>query len=201
MITSRKYSCIFGILVFSALRVLAFGDPDFEQTRPGELPQWSGAQWAKGTTIQYSAKIIADPASAASGKQYLRIENPNKTTGSVLAHPGIRKIDGFGLKLSCKVRGSALSQIGLFRRDENGKNRKWKNKQETGFKRRDPKKWETLELTYIPEDEDKSFMVYAAVRDGNAEFDDFKLEQFRICPNISTVKRYINRYISNDFNF
>ena len=59
-------------------------------------------------------------------------------------------------------------------------NRKWKNKQETGYKRRDPKKWETLELTYIPENEDKSFMVYAAVRDGNAEFDDFKLEQFRI---------------------
>ncbi|MBQ7208708.1 MAG: hypothetical protein IJS01_12995, partial [Lentisphaeria bacterium] len=175
-----KSSCIPCAVLFAAFGVFAFGDPDFERTEPQELPMWTGAQWAKATTVKFSAKVVEDPKSAASGKRFLRIENPNKTSAGVIAHPGIKKIAGYGLKITGKVRGDGLRLIGVMRRGADGKNRKWHRKQETGFKRLNSETWEPVEFTYIPEEEDASFLIRLAVRDGRVDFDDFKLEPFRI---------------------
>ena len=175
-----KLNCITGAVLAAASGVFAFGDPDFERTEPQELPMWTGAQWAKASTVKFTAKVVEDPKTAASGKRFLRIENPNKTSAGVIAHPGIKKIVGYGLKITGKVRGNGLRLVGLMRRDADGKNRKWHRKQETGFKRLNSETWEPVEFTYIPEEEDASFLIRLAVRDGRVDFDDFKLEQFRI---------------------
>ena len=171
---------IAGIALLASSLAFAFGDPDFELTEPQELPLWSGALWAKGSTVAYTAKVIEDAKEAASGKRFLRIENPNKTSVYVMAYPAIKRVHGYGMKITCKVRGNGLSSVGVTPKGEDGKNRPWKNSNQTEFKRMDSESWASVEFKYIPVKEDVSFMVCLSIRDGRVDFDDFKLEMFKV---------------------
>ncbi|MBQ9502839.1 MAG: hypothetical protein IJU70_11830 [Lentisphaeria bacterium] len=169
-----------GALLAASAGAFAIGDPGFERTEPQELPLWSGAQWAKASTAKYTAKIVEDPREAAEGKRFLRVENPNKTSVYVMAYPSIKRIPGYGMKLSCKARGTGLQCFGFTPYGSNGKVRPWKAKQSTRFKRMTPDKWESFELEYIPEEGDVSFLASLSIRDGRVDFDDFKFEMFRV---------------------
>ncbi len=169
-----------GMALLASSFAFAFGDPDFELTEPQELPLWSGAQWAKGSTVAYTAKVVESPNEAASGKRFLRVENPHKTSVYVMAYPAIKRIQGYGIKITCKVRGNGLCSVGLTPKGEDGKNRPWKNSNQTEFKRLNSESWEPVEFKYIPVEGDVLFMVCLSIRDGRVDFDDFKLEMFKV---------------------
>lgn len=167
-------------MLLAASGAFAFGDPDFERTEPRELPLWSGAQWAKASTVKYTAKIVEAPNEAASGKRFLRVENPHKTSVYVIAYPALKPVPGYGFKVTCKVKGNGLRLVGVTPYGADGKPRKWKNLQQTGFKRLTSETWEPVEFKYVPEEGDVSLMVGLSIRDGRVDYDDFKLETFKI---------------------
>ena len=170
---------IAGIVLLASSLAFSFGDPNFELTEPQELPLWSGALWAKGSKVEYTAKVVEAPNEAAKGKRFLRVENPHKTSVYVIAHPSIKRVQGYGMKITCKVRGNGLCSVGVTPKGEDGKNRPWNNRHQTEFKRLNSESWESVEFKYIPVKEDVSFMVCLSIRDGRVDFDDFKLEMFK----------------------
>ena len=169
-----------GAFLFSASILSALGDPDFERTNPGELPLWSGSQWVKASTAKFSAKIIEDAAKAASGKRFLRVENPGKGSVYVIGNPSVKRIPGHGILIRAKARGNGLANVTITPYDTNKKSVPWTGKHETGFKKMDPEKWHQFELRYTPINEEDTFQIGTSVRDGLVEYDDFKIEFFEL---------------------
>ena len=165
----------FLVSAFLCSHALAISDPGFELTNPQELPLWRGAHWVKGSTVKYSAKIIESPKDAASGKRFLRVENPQKGSVYVLGYPSQNFIQGHIVRLKVKVRGNGLANIMIRPYDAKGKLRPWKAPQQSGFVRVTPDKWHDLQLDYTPVAGDVRFYIWGSVRDGQVDFDDFEL--------------------------
>ena len=108
-----KTTVFAGVSLLAVSSLFAVGDPDFERTNPQELPLWSGAQWAKSSTLKYSAKVIENAKSAASGKRFLQIDSVHKRAVWVMAYPPVRFIDGFGYEATFKVRGKGKFNAGF----------------------------------------------------------------------------------------
>lgn len=166
--------------IFAAPVLFAVGDPDFERTKPQELPLWSGAQWVKASTKKFTAKIVEDAKSAASGKQYLHAENQDKQAVWVLAYPSQKFIPGYGVEITLKARGEGESNFGLNIYGKDGKLRPWHSKISIPYARRDAKKWQELKHRYIPIEGDDRFMLSLGVRKGSAEWDDVKVTTFKL---------------------
>ena len=168
------------ILLSSMPGLFAVADPDFERTNPGELPLWSGSQWVKTSTSQFSAKIIEDAAKAASGKQFLRVENPGKGSVYVIGNPSVKRIPGHGILIRAKARGNGLANVTITPFDTKRKSVPWSGKHEAGFKKMDPANWYQFELRYTPINDEDTFQIGVSVRDGQVDYDDFKIEFFEL---------------------
>ena len=174
---------------FFCCSLAGLSDPGFELTNPQELPLWKGAQWVKGSTVKFSAKIVADPSNAAEGKHFLRVANPGKGSVYVMGYPTQKCIPGYALQLRVKARGNGAANIMIRPFGENGKIRPWRKAQESGFARMDPRKWQTISLRYTPDEKDVRFLVWCSVRDGQVDFDDCRLEFIKNTTPVKAVKK------------
>ena len=191
-----KRTILLSFLLAFAIELPAMGDPDFEVTKPGPLPQWGGALWAKASTIRYDADIIENPAQAASGKHFLRVNNPQKTTAYVIAYPKLKSLPGNALayKISGKVRGTATAAIGFFVYDKNSKLRKWRSTWQTAFKKLSPDKWQDFTITYTPVDGDHLLSAALLTRNGIAEYDSMKVETVKaVAPAKKAVRKAVRK--------
>ena len=164
------------------IAVFAMEDPDFEQTAPGEIPLWSGSLWVKTSKADFSAKIVEDASKAASGKRFLRVENPLKTSVYVIGHPIVKRVSGQGIHIRAKARGTGLANVTITPSDANGKAVPWRGTHEAGFKKMDPEKWHQFDFKYTPVNDEATFQIGISVRDGQVDYDDFKIEFFEL-PN------------------
>ena len=165
--------------ILAAPALFAVGDPDFEQTKPQELPLWSGAKWAKASEKKFTAQIVNDAQSAASGKQYLHVENPAKQAVWVMAYPSVNFTPGYGVEITCKMRGGGASNFGLNIYGKDGKLRPWRPATCLPYTKK-TQQWQEFKLRYVPIEGDDKFMLSLGVREGNADWDDVKVTPFKL---------------------
>ena len=169
MLKSNFVAALFltGAAVFAG----GHSDPDFEKSPVGEIPKWNGGAWIKMSTPQFTAKVVEDPAKAFSGKKYLHLDNPGKTTVNVGGFPRFTCQSGKKYTVQCKARGTGQFNILFIRNDKKMKNRPWTNKAQAKQIQLVPDKWQELKFSYVPAPEDYKMCIALSLRNGSADID------------------------------
>ena len=171
---------LLGTVLCSAWTAAAANDPDFEKTKPGELPQWVGPNWAKTGNPPYTAAIIADAKSAASGKQFLRFENKRNNSVWITAGTSMPVKKGYGIAVKVKIRGEGVHNMGFNVYDANRKSCRWQGSHSTAYSRISSKEWKEFTFRYLPLEGEAHVRFSIGLRNGKIDIDDLQLTYCKI---------------------